>query len=62
MCVMMWYFLSTHKDPVKKTNKMCYKKKYKRHEKGKPENSHYTPHQDMKQSISVVIMNDEKTW
>jgi hypothetical protein len=26
MCEMMWYFLSTYKDPVKKTNK-CVKKK-----------------------------------
>ena len=24
---MMWYFLSTHKDPAKKTNKMRKKKK-----------------------------------
>jgi hypothetical protein len=41
---------------------MCKKKSYKWHEKGKPEDFHYTPHQDMKQLISVVIMNDEKTW
>ena len=45
-----------------KQNVLQKKKKYKRHEKGKPENSHYTPHQDMEQSISVVIMNYEKTW
>jgi hypothetical protein len=35
---------------------------YKWDEKGKLEDSHYTPHQDMRQSISVVIMNYEKTW
>jgi hypothetical protein len=59
---MMWYFLSTHRHTVKKTNKMCKKKWYKWNEKGKPEGSRYTLHQDMKQSMSVVIMNYEKTW
>jgi hypothetical protein len=50
-------FKHTHKDWVKKTNKML-QMTWER----KIWDSHYKPLQDTKQSISVVIMNDEKTW
>jgi hypothetical protein len=58
---MMWYFLSTHKDPVKKTNKI-YKKNGTKDMKKENLRTPITHHQDMKQSVSVVIMNNEKTW
>jgi hypothetical protein len=54
--------LSKHTQGPSEENKQNVKKMVQKHEKGKPEDSHYTPHQDMKQSISLVIMNSEKTW